>query len=285
MFCKRLGPRYKRITYLNVCWYIEELVQRHYTPGTISNHLSHLRTFYRLAGLPDRALHHYRVTLALRAVAITVRHTPTPKEGVSPAALKQAVASLPKDHSPTAVKQAILLMYMGFFRQSSITSATVHGFDPTRHVTLNDVWLTDKGLNVRMKWSKTIQKSCDLKVLLMPPTTDRTVCPVSIHADYMRVRPQTPPSAPYLIHQDLNPLTTRFISRVWAKAVKSAGLDPSALSLHSLRRGGASYTHNEGDAKLTDVMSQGTWRSLAVRDYIRPPQAQYNTVHHALKRL
>ena len=284
-FCKQLRITYKRITYLNVCWYIEFLVQRSYTPGTISNHISHLRTFYKLAGLPDRPLHHYRVSLALRAVAMTVRHTPSPKDAVSPQDLKAAIASMPMDYQSLIVKQGLLMMYMGFMRQSSLTAASVGAFDHTRHVTLNDVWLTSKGLNVRIKWSKTLQKSSDLKVLLLPPTSDKAICPVATHLKYMSVRPKSLPEAPYLIHQDSNPVTTRYLARVWARALKSVGLDPSAISLHSLRRGGATYTYNQPNTKLNDVMTQGTWRSSAVRDYIRPTHAQYNTVHQALKRL
>ena len=284
-FCNRLRLSYKRITYAHVCWYIEYLAKNDYSPGTISNHVSHLRTFYKLAALPEGPLHHYRVGLALRAVAVNIRHVPSPKDSVNPATLKAVLSCLQPGPNYLQVKLAILLMYMGFFRQSSLTSATVATFDPTRHLTSQDVWVTEKGLHVRLKWTKTIQRSCDAKVILMPPTQDQNLCPVRAHTQHSTASPAPSPHAPYLAFQDGRPLTTRFLARAWTQAVRDAGFSPSRLSLHSLRRGGASYTYNDAKADLNDVMVQGTWRSMAVRDYIRPADGTYNTVHDALKRL
>ena len=183
------------------------------------------------------------------------------------------------------VKMAILLMFMGFLRQSSVTAQTVRAFDMTRHITTADVSVSPKGLHVKLKWSKTIQKASDAKSIIMPRTNDPELCPVRAHSAWMAVKPDTTPASPYLTFQDGNPLTTRAIARSWGEAVKAAGYDPKLISLHSLRRGGASFTYNDCRADLNDVMHQGTWRSMAVRDYIRPKDTTLNTVHDALKRV
>ena len=284
-FCNRLGLSYKRLSYVHYCWYIEYLARHAFTPGTISNHISHLRTFYKLADLPLAPLNHYRVGLALRAVAINVRHVPDPKDAASQAVLRAVLVQLREGPARLPTKLAILLMFMAFARQSSITPPTVSAFDATRHLTWRDAWLTPEGLSLRIKWTKTIQRSCDLKVILLPFTTDPELCPARTHQRYKGTRAAAQGHHPYLTFEDGNPLTTKFVARAWAQAVKAAGFDPSRLSLHILRRGGASYTYNQADAKLNDVMAQGTWRSLAVRDYIRPDSPTLNTVHKALKRI
>ena len=217
-------------------------------------------------------------------MALNIRHAPLSKNPVTPHILRAALRHLPPKPSPIAVKQAILMMYIGFFRQSSLSPNTVASFDPTRHITCADVWPFQQGLHVRLKWTKTIQRSRDAKVILLPPITDQTLCPVKDHAIYEAARPpSTGPDAPYIAFGDGNPLTTRALARAWAHAVEKAGFSPSKISLHSLRRGGASFAYNVHRADLNDVMTQGTWRSMAVRDYIRPPDAQYNTVHEALQ--
>ena len=179
----------------------------------------------------------------------------------------------------------LLLMFMGFLRQSSLTSTTSRAFDPTRHITAGDVWTSTKGLHVRLKWTKTLQKASDATSLLLPPTTDPALCPVRTHNLLKAADVHRSSSAPYLAFKDGNPITTRTIARVWARALKEAGYEPSSFSLHSLRKGGASYTYNDCRADLNDVMHQGTWRSMAVRGYICPPDATPNSVHKALQQI
>ena len=94
-FTGRLRINYKKPTFIHFCWYIEFLAAKNLTPGTISNHVSHLRTYYKLAGLDTSPLHHYRVSLALRAISTNVRHTPKSKDEVTPDLLRSIVAHIP----------------------------------------------------------------------------------------------------------------------------------------------------------------------------------------------
>ena len=270
---------------MHPCWYIEYLAERDYTAGSISNHLAHIRTFYKLAGLRDAPLNHYRVNLALRAAAMNIRRRAVQKQAVTPAMLKAVVRVLYTQPDPLPITLAILIMFIGFLRQSSLAPPTVSTFDHTRHLTRADARISEQGLVIRLKWSKTLQKSCDLKNILLPPTQDKTICPVETYKAYVAAYPATRQSAPLLSFKDGQPLTTRHIARRWTQAVKQAGLPSAALSLHSLRKGGASFVYNQGRATLNDVMAQGTWRSLSVRDYIKPQEASKTTVHDALSAL
>ena len=240
-FCSSVNVSYKRVNYSHVCWYVELLANRKYTPGTISNHISHLRTFYKMADLPVAPFHHYRVCLALRAVATTIRRAPIKKAPVTADILKTVVASLPEHQHTLQVKMAVILMFQGFLRQSSVAPTTVANCDPTRHLVNADLSLSPKGLHIRLKWTKTIQKSVDAKALLLPPTADHNLCPVKTHKQILASTASLQPQAPYLAFKDGNPITTRAISKMWVEALAQAGLSPSLYSLHSLRKGGASY--------------------------------------------
>ena len=264
---------------------MEHLVERGFTPGTISNHITHIRTYYKLAALSTAPLYHYRVGLALRAISISIRHAPSSKLMVTPQILRRALTELKDLPNFLPVRLAILIMFMGFLRQSSVAPNTKALFDPTRHLTRGDVWQSPKGLHVRLKWSKTLQRSADATVLLLPPTTGQELCPVQAYQDMLRDMPTTSPAQPLLMYHDSNPLTVRYIAARWTEALQAAALPPGVYSLHSLRKGGASFTYNQPDTKLNDVMHQGTWRSDAVRAYIKPQDLQYNTVHKALQTL
>ena len=284
LFCEKARLHYKRINYYHVCWFIEHLANVPYTPGSISNTVSHMRTFYKISGLNDAAWHHYKVGLAMRAVATNIRHVPDPKQPVTPAILRAALKHAHTLPRAKAMRLAILLMYMGFLRQSSIAPYTVAGFDSTRHLTPADITVTSQGLSVKVKWTKTMQRSSDAKTLLLPETRDALLCPVRAYHQYLAAA--APKEAgPLLVHPDGRPLTTRYISGQWTALLLKAGVAPLPFSLHSLRRGAAGYTYNDQKADLNDVMTQGTWRSLAVREYIQPQEGKLNTVHEALQRL
>ena len=204
--------------------------------------------------------------MALRAVAITIRHAPEGKDPVTPQVLRLALSYLHCLRDPRAVRLALLLMYIVFLRQSSVAPPTVAAFDPTGHPRT----FAPLGLHIKVKWTKTLQSSADATSILRPPTRDAALCPVTAYKAYLEATPSPASSqAPLIHHPDGNPLTINHIQAWWVDLLDAAGLQSSKLTLHSLRKGPAQYSYNEGKADLNDVMHQGTWRSQAVRCYIR----------------
>ena len=285
-FCKRINLHFKNVRYFHICWYIEYLTRHNNNPASISNAISHLRTFYTMSSLSTRHLYHARVQLALRAIAITIRPPQTPRDPVTPSILKDALSNISCLDNPDLVQLAVLLMYLCFLRQSNIAPQSVKSFDPTRHLTAGDLTIEDIGLRVKVKWSKTIQSSADATSVVLPVTRDPVVCPVRAYDKYLKSAP--PPGsqdAPLLRYKDGNAMTVPHVRKQWARLLSFIGKTPKALSLHSLRRGAAQYTYNTGKAKLNDVMNQGTWRSQSVRAFIRPDSAKLNSVYTALRRM
>ena len=285
-FCNRIATNYKAIQYYHVCWYLEYLAGQGLAPASISNAVSHLRTYYLLAGLDTTPLHHFRVGLALRALSTTIRHVPVLRGPVSPDLLKSVIAAINEAQSPQAMRLALILMFVGFLRQSSVAPQSVSAYDSTRHLSASDLTLTPAGLRVAIKWTKTLQTSADATSILLPPTEDPLLCPVRAYCSYRDAFPShQQQDAPLLRHSDGNALTVPFIRRQWNLLLKRVGASPATHSLHSLRKGGATYTYNVARADLNDVMTHGTWRSQAVRAYITPNQGPGNTVYQALQRL
>ena len=269
-----------------MCWYLEHLAQQGHAPASISNAVSHLRTYYQMAGLDTAPLHHFRVGLALRALHITIRHVPAQRGPVSPDLLKAVIAIMDGQPSSKATRLAFILMFTGFLRQSSVAPQSVAAYDPTRHLSAADLTLNPQGLRVAIKWTKTLQSAADATSILLPSTADPTLCPVTAYRSYRDDQRTSPaPDAPLLTHTDGNTLTVPFIRRQWAALIKQVGADPAQHTLHSLRKGGATFTYNVAKARLNDVMTHGTWRSQAVRSYIAPAQGPGNSVYQALQRL
>ena len=224
--------------------------------------------------------------LALRAISITIRHCPDSKDGVPPLIVQAALEQNASMQNRIPTHFAILLMYVGFLRQSNVLPPTKAAFDASRHLTWGDITITPQGLQVRIKWSKTIQRAADAKTILLPNTVNALLSPVTVFKALQEMHPNPPaPQAPLLTFKDGNPITIRYMARRWALLIQLAGHSPQEYSLHSLRRGGAGFAYNVGGADINDVMTQGTWRSMAVRAYIKPKDGKVNSVHRALARL
>ena len=180
---------------------------------------------------------------------------------------------------------AIILMFQAFLRQSNLLPHSVALFDKTRQITVGDI--TDNGdqITIKVKWTKTQQVMGDRQVINLYAIPGSPLCPVSAYRRAQKGRHQVPLSAPLLSFEDGNPITLGYVKRVWGGTLKLLGYSPEEYSLHSLRRGGASFCRYQHQAELIDVKRHGGWRSDCVRAYLKPPPRYRDSVHRALSRL
>ena len=174
---------------------------------------------------------------------------------------------------------------LGFIRQGNLVPRAVGAFDATRHLTRDDISRHAKGLLVRLKWTKTMQSSCTPTSVCLPQIPGSLLCPTAAYEALLQVGPTSSPGQPFIRYLDGNPITAAYLTAQWRTLIGAAGLDPAGFSLHSLRRGGAQFALHRGGALLTDVMAHGTWRSDAVRAYIRPDTYQETSVHRAFQNI
>ena len=110
-FCRAIKVSYRKISYCHVCWYIELLANKGLGPGSITNTISHLRTYYKMMALSDAALYHYRVSLALRAISISIRRESRAKLDAPPDLFKRAIQANKGRAEEEATTLAFIIMY------------------------------------------------------------------------------------------------------------------------------------------------------------------------------
>ena len=264
--------------------YIEYLAQHFKSPQSVKNSISSLSTAMKRAGRPLQVLSHFKVQLATRAIEINMRHVPTRKRPVTPKELDDITKSVWYNTRNISAVCAIAMAFTGFLRQSNLVAKSAAAFDPTRTMTRADVTKTGAVLNVTLKWSKTIQRTADAAHITLPSIKGRWFCPVATYSAMVQALPTTHQDQPLFVHKDGKPLTVRYLTKVWKDGVRTVGLDPQSISLHSLRKGGATAVYNSASAKDEDIKSHGTWTSSAWRIYAqRDPEK--SSVVSALKKL
>ena len=131
------------------------------------------------------------------------------------------------------------------------------------------VILHPPGLIVVLKWTKKQQTGASNQAIPLPAIPKDPLCPVAAFKAMLLVSPTMSPNDSLLLLPGVsrNIVTVGKLKTVFRALIKLMGHQPSAYSLHSLRRTGATLAYEAGVDYL-GIKRHGTWRSGAFWEYI-----------------
>ena len=161
-------------------------------------------------------------------------------------------------------KAAILLAFFSFLRISNLVPHSISGYDPMKHLSRGDIIFGPPGINLLVKWSKTLQNRDKVKVIKVPALVKSPLCPVIAIKHLLATTPGSNNSPLFQIQcfQKWFPLTDSSLRKFLAKLLKALNLT-CGYTFHSLRHSGATLAFNL-NVPLQDIQSHGTWTSEAV---------------------
>ena len=168
---------------------------------------------------------------------------------------------------------AACLGVFGFLRCAEFTITSVSGFDPTQHLTLNDVLIAPdtqvSTMALHLKQSKT--DPFGKGVWLYFSCTGALLCPVAAMMDYLSMRGAE--EGPLFRLSSSQPLTRSYFLANLRKALAQAGFKESHYAGHSFRIGAATAALRAGisDAKIKML---GRWESSAYQLSLRTPRQE-----------
>ena len=234
-------------------------------PSSIGNYLSALWGRHLLLGLPSHASD-IRLKHTLRGIQRLGRPSRASRLPLSLTDLQSMFLEvntlLPLD---LAFWSAVALAFRGLLRKSHYTFSrhTLHW---------RDVSLYPDRLIIRIATSKTDQFSTHGHRIVLNSSPGSFLCPVFWLAELARV--QNHLESDFLIIVPgpigLAPINYPWFNLKLKLLATRVGLDPSRVSSHSLRHGGASFMSAQG-SPLLDIRARGGWASSAV----------FRSLHHA----
>ena len=105
-----------------------------------------------------------RVALMIRACSRTIVHHQPTKQVLTPHKLIALIRELSSCPYRVMNKGLFLLAFHVFFRISFLPKSKSE-FQSDRHITRGDISISNTGLNVFLKWSKTMQASRDTRLI------------------------------------------------------------------------------------------------------------------------
>ena len=174
-----------------------------------------------------------------------------------------------------------------FARKSNMVPPSNTAFDLSKHLARGDVFVSDSGLAVLIKWSKTIQ--CGERHLLVPllELAGNPLCPRRAFV-FMTSRLPASPGSPAFVFLDaqgsLTSLTYGLLVSSLRRLLERAGINSVGFTGHSFRRGGASWAFQAGvPGEL--VQLHGDWKSDAYLKYLSVPMQHRLQVSHRMRTL
>ena len=266
--------------------YIEFLLRSYRAPGSVRNALSSVRFLHLFMGHPTDAFADFQLALSLRALPLTVRHTPHP----APPCTLRLLRAICRAVGPLGARGAVFgaLCTIAFFSLARLSSLVPPALphDPTRYPTFGDLIHTQDGILLRVKFAKNAQAADNAFLVPLLRNPDPECCPVNAINLLRRHFPNATGSTPLFPWPlpetapggSSSSLTAPVARRWLALALSRAGEHPQALTFHSFRRGGCTTAVLHG-AQQADVQSLGHWRSDAVRHYFPSLPASTRAAH------
>ena len=228
------------------------------------------------AGLGDPLLNALRLQLAMKGLKRIKPKSSDVRLPITPHILKAIKMSLNKDpynHDHIMLWAACCLAFFAFLRSGELTVPNTSTFDPTWHLTPQDIMVDDKlkptCLFIRVKGSKTDQTRQG--ITLCVGRTYNELCPVAAVLAYMAKR--TTYKGPLFVLASGQPLTRQKLVDLIEQAIQQAGIDPSNYTGHSFCIGAATTAAANGIGDAT-IQTLGRWSSDSYTRYIRIPRHQ-----------
>lgn len=258
-----------------LCYYVACLGQEGLANATIKTYLSGLRQVQITHGFPEPHLASMpRLQQLLRGVRVEqgkAGRAPRPRLPITPGILKrmkQVWEAEGVTWGNTMLWAASTVTFFSFCRSGELTVPTEKGFDPTSHLTYDDISVDNRKIpsivSIHLKKSKTDPFREGVRVTV--GKTNNEICPVVALLSYLAIRGAGP--GPLFRWKDGRPLTKDHFVRAVRSALTKADLPAAQYSGHSFRIGAATTAATVG---IEDSLIQtlGRWKSSAYLFYVR----------------
>ena len=247
-------------------------VRKFKSPDSIGNYQSGVRTCHAILGFKTPNTQDKEMQWFIQGIQRLLVNELKQAEPITPQLLmRMSTVVKYTDHTEMVAWVAVLLGFTMFMRKSNLVPESKDKFDGEQQFKRSDINIIHpfKVMMGEVRWSKTNQfKKRILRVPILA-TTNKAICPV-MWTHYMintiRAEPQDPLFTIFSEGQKKALSASMLLTRLrrWLTLIKE---EAEAYSLHSLRRGGATFAYQ---CKIEDRMIQllGDWASSAYKRYI-----------------
>ena len=259
--------------------FVSHLAVESISHTTIKVYLSAIRHMHVVAGLHDVFNKQLtpRLQLVLRGIKKSQALTTLPRARLPITlqimqSIQQILSNQPHSYRNIMLWAACCLAFFGFLRVSEFTIPSQDAYDPSVHLSLQDISVDSRDnpslLKVTIKQSKTDPFRQGVQIYL--GATNTPVCPVIGILPYLAQRGHQP--GPLFLTESGQGLTRQHFCTVLNSTLAALQLDCNLYNSHSFRIGAAT-TAARANIPEAYIKMLGRWQSDCYHRYIKtPPQ-------------
>ncbi len=245
------------------------------TCDTISNYLHGVRVLYQQRGLGHPFVDMPFLAMLRRGLRRLKGAAPAKKRPITPAMLRQWRFLMdPANALHTGLWACMLTAFFGFFRKSSVAVATGSLADPELHLRRRDITVDNQRycLVIKVPKSKTNPYREREDTIYIAGREGSALDPVAAYVAMLAASPAQPdaPAFGHMTAGRYTPVTHALLVNSTKQYAATLGINPTTVSGHSYRRGGATFAFAAGVPDPL-IQWQGLWASLCYRGYIDAP--------------
>jgi integrase len=267
-FCIFYNLQFPAVTVLTLLSFVEFLNDNNLAPATIKNYLSSCKAKFKQAGLPVVNFNSNLVKLALKALYKAKNSNFKPKHIITNVQFEQLVVVM--QHHPLYLfyKLALLLGFLGMLRISNVANISFRQFNLNKHLSRGDITINSNGLQILLKWTKTLQNYTQGATISLPAIPNSNLCPLQTFQLLQQRYPvkNTQPLLSYNVGHNVRLITRSTIQNMLKEAIVRCNIQQN-ITFHCLRRSAASLAFASG-VPIEQIKAHGTWASEAVWTYI-----------------
>ena len=258
-----------QVNVFNLLCFLECLHFNGVKVSQMANYLSAIKSTFIIYGLDVSCFTDQRLKLYQRAVQIHAPLAVKLNKIIDIALLKQIVHQCDLTYMGQIFKAVYLLSFFSFLRLSNLVPHCVGAFSPLRHLARGDLIFKPEKVIIMIKWSKTMQKSNQLKLISIPRLAKSPICPVRALSNALALTPRGSnlPLFQVKSNTDWIPLTDTKVRRHLSLVLSNLGLSGAGFTFHTFRRSGATFAFNN-NVQIQNIQKHGTWTSDCVWRYI-----------------
>ena len=271
-FCNRYLLPYFPCDNIQLCRFGQHLSKELSSPDSIGNYTSGMRTMMALLGQEPPDPKDRQMQMFISGLRKSMDHVTKQAAPITPQILVRISKVVNhRDKIETMAWTALLLGFYMFLRKSNLVPEAMDKFDNLHQFRRKDISLLglDEAMLCEVRWTKTMRKKGEILRFPVLPAKNKSICPVFWVHKLILDNPGLPEEPLFLIRvpgQVLSLSANQLLYRM-RKWLKLIGEDELTFTLHSLRRGGATFAY-QSDLQAEMIKLLGDWASDCFKRYI-----------------
>ena len=178
-----------RLSPLVVIAYLQFLETNNTSASAMANHILAIKEKLILFGMPVQIFNDQRIKYFQKAMILHQPFKVHLKKIIDIDTLQLIVRTCDSMYMGQVFKAVYTLAYFSFLRLSNLVPHVSSEFSPLYHLARGDIIFAHPGIQVLIKWSKTMQSRNMVKILKIPSLGANPICPVKALKNLILITP------------------------------------------------------------------------------------------------